>query len=141
MKLEDLEFVILKIPRCIPVELINSVKGRTFTPEQFYAYQEANVKNPNNYLYVLVDSGKKIHGYLWFEQNSLDKSIFINTFSIDKAFWGKGAAIHFVVDFMKGLKKRLSAHQVIWCTTNPNYFKFIGFKASKQVLMVSVEET
>jgi hypothetical protein len=89
-KIDTLEFVKLKIPKLIPTHLIESVKGRTFTPEQFIKYQEAQLDNPYNYLYALIDEDKKIQGYLWAEINILDGSLFVNTFSITKEFWGKG---------------------------------------------------
>lgn len=55
----NLEIVRLKIPRLIPLELIEAVKGRTFSPEQFIAYQEQQIDNPGNFLYALIDAEKK----------------------------------------------------------------------------------
>ena len=133
--LSELEFVKLKIPRLIPVELIEAVKGRTFTPEQFYGYQEEQVGNPNNHLYVLVDEVKKIHGYLWAESNALDGSLFINTFSISKEYWGKGEAIKKVTDFLDGFRKKIEATRVFWMTTNCRFFEKKGFKRSKITLL------
>ena len=89
-KFDSLNFVKLKIPRLIPPALIEAVKGRTFSTDQFYAYQEANIENPFNYLFALIDEHKKIHGFLWAEANLLDHSLFVNTFSISKEYWGKG---------------------------------------------------
>lgn len=134
-KIEDLSFVKLKCPRCIPLELIDHVKGRTFTPEQFYKYQESQVDNPFNHLYVLIDNRKIIQGYLWAEMNSLDSSLFVNTFSITKGYWGKGAAIAQVSQFLDGLRQRLKAERVYWITTNEKFFAKQGFKRSKNVLM------
>jgi hypothetical protein len=133
--IDSLEFVRLKIPRLIPTELIENVKGRTFTPEQFYKYQELQVDNPYNYLYVLVDEGKKIHGYLWAEVNMLDGSLFVNTFSITKDYWGKGEAIPKVIKFLELLKEKTKATRVFWITTNEKFFMKHGFKKSKNVLM------
>lgn len=133
--IDSLEFVKLKIPRLIPINLIESVKGRTFTPEQFYHYQEMQIDNPYNFLYVLVDESRKIHGYLWAESNILDGSLFINTFSITKEFWGKGKAINKVIDFLRSFKDKLKATRVFWVTTNEKFFLKQGFKSSKNVLM------
>lgn len=130
-----LSFVKLKIPKLLPYALIEAVKGRTFTPEQFYTYQENQVKNPYNFLYVLVDEEKKIHGYLWAEMNVLDNSLFVNTFSIDKAYWGKGEAVPMVVEFLRELKAKVKAERVFWVTTNEKFFLKHGFKRSKNVLM------
>jgi hypothetical protein len=133
--IDSLEFVKLKIPRLIPLHLIESVKGRTFTPEQFYHYQEMQIDNPFNFLYVLVDESRKIHGYLWAESNLLDGSLFINTFSVTKEFWGKGKAITKAVEFLKGFKDKVKATRVFWITTNERFFLKHGFKKSKNVLM------
>jgi N-acetylglutamate synthase-like GNAT family acetyltransferase len=133
--LEDLTFVRLKIPRCIPKELIESVKGRTFTPEQFYKYQEQQVDNPYNYLYVLIDETKIVHGYLWAEMNILDDSLFVNTFSISKTYWGKGKAIDKAIEFLASLKEKTKAPRVFWVSSNEKFFLKHGFKRSKNVLM------
>lgn len=133
--LSKLETVRLKIPRLIPVELIEAVKGRTFTPEQFISYQEKQIDNPNNFLYALIDKEKKIHGYLWAELNILDGTLFVNTFSIAKAYWGKGLAIKKAVEFLAKLKEQTKAPRVYWCSTNPKFFQKHGFKLSKVHLL------
>ena len=138
-EVHDLTFVNLKIPRLIPIDLIENVKGRTFTPEEFYKYQEDQVGNPYNHLYVLVDKDKRIHGYLWAESNILDKSLFINTFSISKPFWGKGKSIDFAVKFLQDLKKKLGSPRAYWCTTNERFFLKHGCKRSRIILMEYVE--
>lgn len=133
--ISSLDFVKLKIPRLIPSELIEAVKGRTFSPEQFYVYQEKQVENPYNHLYAVIDAQKKIHGYLWAEVNILDGSLFVNTFSISKDFWGKGKGIEKAVEFIAELRKKTRAARVFWCTTNEKFFAKHGFKRSKIVLM------
>lgn len=133
--LDELEFIKLKIPRLIPLQLIEAVKGRTFTPEQFYHYQEIQIDNPYNYLYVLVDPNKRIHGYLWAESNILDGSLFVNTFSISKEYWGKGKAVPKAIEFVRYLRDKIKSPQVFWITTNEKFFQKHGFKRSKNVLM------
>ena len=88
-ELITLRFIRLQVPRLIPVELIDGVKGRTFTPEQFYIYQEQQIDNPYNFLYAVVDDDSKIQGYLWAEVNALDGSLFVNTFSISQEILGQ----------------------------------------------------
>ena len=134
-KLESLNAVRLKIPRLIPKELIELVKGRTFTPEQFYQYQESQLKNPFNYLYVFIDETRKIHGYLWAEVNSLDNTLFINTFSISKEYWDKGQAINMAKELIQNIVNQAKAQRVFWVTTNEKFFIKHGLKRSKNVLM------
>ena len=131
----SLEFVRLKIPCLIPLKLIEAVKGRTFTPEQFICYQEQQVDNPGNFLYALIDEQRKIHGYLWAELNILDNTLFINTFSISKEYWGKGEGIKKAIDFIKVLKEKTQSPRVVWITTNEKFFAKHGFKRSKNCLM------
>ena len=131
----DLQFVRLKIPRVIPPELIENVKGRTYTVDQFYNYQEQQVDNPFNYLFALIDDNKKIQGFLWAESNIMEGSLFVNTFSIQKEYWGKGKAIPKVVKFLEELKKTTQAPRVFWITTNEKFFLKNGFHRSKNVLM------
>lgn len=135
--LEKLEFLKLKFPRLIPIDLIEGVKGKTFTPEQFYKYQEQQVKfeNPGNLLYALIDHEKKIQGYLWAEISQLDGSMFVNTFSIKKEYWFKGKAIPKVTEFLEFLKNKHKCERVFWITTNEKFFIKHGFKRSKNVLM------
>jgi len=132
---KDLDFVKLMLPRLIPVELIEAVKGRTFTPEQFYDYQERVNDSPFNFLFVLVDKSKIIKGYLWAESNMLDNTLFVNTFSISKEYWGKGQAINLAIEFVRELKRKIKAPRVFWITTNAKFFKKHGFVESKNVLM------
>lgn len=134
-KINELIFVRLRIPRLIPLELIESVKGRTFTPDQFLDYQERQVDNPYNFLYALVDPDRKIRGYLWAETNLLDGSLFVNTFSIAKEYWGAGKSLHLVHDFLKKLRKEISCERIYWITTNEKFFIKHGFKRSKNCLM------
>lgn len=133
--IENLTFVRLKIPKLIPFQLIDAVKGRTFTPQQFYDYQESQIDNPYNHLYVLINKEKKIYGYLWAESNILDGSLFVNTFSISKEYWAKGQAIPKVIAFLHELKDKMKASRVFWVTTNEKFFLKHGFKRSKNVLL------
>ena len=133
--MNNLTFIKLKIPRLIPKELIESVKGRTFTTERFYEYQENNVSNPYNYLYALVNEEKKIEGYLWAEMNALDGSLFVNTFSVSKSYWHKGDTIKTALEFVRGLYLETGAEMVFWVTQNERFFSKKGLKRSKSFLM------
>lgn len=135
---EDLEFVKIRIPqnvRFIPTSLIESVKGNLYTPEKFYRYQEKQIDNPGNLLYVLLDKEKKVWGYLWAELSQFDDTLFINTFSIDKKYWFAGKAIPKVIQFLDKLRSKYNCPRVFWITTNDKFFAKNGFKRSKNVLM------
>lgn len=133
--IDSLEFVRLRIPRLIPIHLIIQVKGRTFTPEQFYCFQENQADNPDNFLYAMIDEDKKIKGYLYAFKDALDGSLFINTFSVDKEYWHEGKAIEKAIEFLRPLVKKIQAPRVFWCTVNKHAFIKMGFTVSKIKLM------
>ena len=134
--LDDLCFTRLKIPLLIKRELLEAVKGVDFTPEQFYKYQEENIHNPRNHLYAMIDTAKKIQGFLWAEQNGMNNSLFINTFSVDKKYWHKGKFIEDrFAPFIKDLMEKLKAPYLSLGTTNKKFFKKYGFKEAKMCIM------
>ena len=133
---ENLRWVKLYNPEIIPQKLIEEIRGRTYSVEEFYEYQKINKENPGNLLYAIADNDNKIRGYLWAEMNALDESLFINTFSIDKEYWNKGEAIDFAIEFLRDLKDKIKARFVYWMTTNSRFFMKKGFKESKHHLMI-----
>jgi hypothetical protein len=135
MSLEELQFVKLAIPKLIPRHLIEALKGLSFTPEQFYHYQDMAKGNEGNILRALINKTKKIVGFLWCEVNVLDGSLFVNSFSIDKEYWGKGEAMKIAIDEVSRLKDRLKPPKVYWITSNAKFFRKHGLKQSKNVLM------
>lgn len=138
--LDELKFIKVLIPenvRLIPKKLIESVKGNYYTPEQFFKYQEQQIKdeNPYNLLFILINKSKQIEGYLWCELSQFDNSLFVNTFSISKEYWFKGKSIPKVIEFLNELKSKFNSPRVFWITVNPKFFEKNGFKRSKNVLM------
>lgn len=134
-KTDILEFVSLKIPTLIPKDLIENVKGRTFTVEQFYKYQQKHLKDPDNHLYAIVDAVKKIQGYIWADVKSLDNSLRIESFSITKEYWEKGKFMENVGEFLKELKFKVNCDRIFWNSTNEKFFMKHGFKRSRISLL------
>ena len=136
--LNELEFVRIKnkeLIRIIPKELIESIKLSDFTPEQFYKFQEDQIENSLNLLYALIDKERKVRGFLWAHKNLINDVIFINNFSIDKMYWGKGKGMNLAIEFIGKLRKQYNAPKVCWATPNERFFLKHGFKRSKNVLM------
>lgn len=132
--INDFKFVRLKIPDLIPDDLIENVKGRTFTPSQFYAFQNRQIDNPNNFLFALIEEESIIQGFLW-AVIEWDGTLWVNTFSISKELWGKGKAMDKVNEFLSDLMNKTGAQLVMWATTNKKFFLKKGFKESKISLM------
>ena len=138
LNLDELQFMRVRVPeavRLIPMELIEHVKGRLFTPEEFYRRQEAQVEhNGDNYLYLLVDSKNKVQGYLWAILEP-GHCLWVNTFSMRKAYWKNGAILKKVFCFIENINKKLKCPVIQWCTTNPRFFEKHGLKRSRTVIM------
>lgn len=133
----------------IPKYLLDIVKDRPYEIEDFYKYQSMNCLingkngvqvNPLNHLYLLVDDGNKIVGFLWFVIEPLTKDLFITTFSVDPEFWYQGKAMKLVSDHVKDIMKKAKIKKAYWTTKHPKHSEKYGFKRSRQVLMEYREE-
>lgn len=140
--LDDLNFVKFLLPSLIPRHLIEQVKGRAFSVDDFYKYAQECVdsENPYSLIYALINPDKEIVGYLWMDLNPLDNSMFVNTFSIDKIYWKKGEAMKKAVEFVKLIANRMKVKTTIWMTTNAKFYERLGFKRCKDVAMEYKEE-
>lgn len=114
--------------------MIENVKGRNFTPEQFYINQEAAKGNPNNLLYAITDKDGKIRGYFWAIKEWTNE-LYINTLSICKELWNNGSILGKVKGFVEDLAKKEGITKILWATTNEKFFLKHGFKSSKIRLM------
>lgn len=134
----------------IPTYLVEQVRDRNYTVEDFYKYQELNcmidgengkMLNPFNHLYVIADSKNIVKGFLWFIIEPLTKVVVINTFSMDKDYWYKGKAVKVAAKHVKELLKKLKLKKSYWLTRYPKHSERHGYKRSKSVLMEYTEET
>jgi len=147
----DLRWVRLFGPLPIPSYLVEQIKNKDFSVSDFFKHQEINciipgkdgpTLNPFNHLYALVDPNFKVKGYLWFVIDSLSKDVMINTYSLDKSYWGtgKGASIKKLREHIKKITNRLKLKKVYWLTSHPKHSERHGFKRSRSILMEYVEE-
>lgn len=149
-KVDDLKWIRVFTPSHIPKYLVEQVRDRDFTVEDFYAYHEAYCQiptsdgiklNPFSHLYVLANEENTVKGMLWFCVDPLTKDIIIQTFSMDKEYWNKGLAVKKLAAHMKGIKKKGQLNKIYWVTNYPKHSERNGFKRSKNVLMEYNEES
>ena len=142
--IDSLQWIRIFTPLHIPKYLVDQVRDREFSVEDFYKYQEKNclintpqgqVLNPLNHLYVLANEGNIAKGFLWFTVDPLSKDINLNTFSMDKEYWGKGKAVSKLVKFIKDILEKSGLNKVFWVTNYPNHSMRHGFHRSRSVLM------
>jgi N-acetylglutamate synthase-like GNAT family acetyltransferase len=149
-KFKDLRWVRVFSPIHIPKSLVEQVKDRDYSVEDFYKYHELNclvhgkegpTLNPFHHLYVIVDKENMVKGFFWFVIDALSKDVFINTFSMDPEYWENGKAMKLVIDYMKEILKKLKLKKVYWFTRYPKHSERHGFKISKNILMEYTEES
>lgn len=142
-KIEELRWVRAFSPDLIPKYLIEQVRDRDYTVDNFYKYQNLNcliegkngpTLNPFNHLYVLANDGNMVKGFLWFIVDPLSTDVIINTFSMDKEYWGNGSAVKKLSAHVKEILKKLKLKKVYWLTNYPKHAERNGFKRSKSIL-------
>jgi N-acetylglutamate synthase-like GNAT family acetyltransferase len=142
--IDELRWVRVFSPIHIPKYLVEQIRDRDFTVDDFYKYQEINCLiddkdgkklNPFNHLYVLANEENFVKGFLWFIVDPLSKDVVINTFSMDKEYWGQGKAVKNLSEHVKEILKKLKLNKVYWMTNYPKHSERYGFKRSKSVLM------
>lgn len=142
--IDDLKWVRIFEPNHIPRYLVDQIKNKDFTTDDFYRYQkEVNLVknnelvtfNPLNHLYILIDNENKVKGFVWLWIDELSKDLFLNTYSIDKEYWFNGKAVKKVANFIKDLKNKADLNKVFWITNYPKHSERYGFKRSKNILM------
>jgi hypothetical protein len=141
---DELRWVRVFSPIHIPRHLVEHIKDRDYTVDDFYKYQEINclvsgkdgpTLNPLNHLYVLADDENMVQGFLWFVIDPLSKDAVINIFSIDKKYWHQGKAIERLGSYVKEIVGKLKLKKVYWVTTCPKHSEYHGFERSKSVIM------
>lgn len=143
-KIEELRWVRIFTPVHIPKYLVEQIRDRDYTIEDFYKYQEINCVsmtkegpslNPLNHLYILANKDNLTKGFVWFTIDSLSKDICLQIFSMDKEYWGRGKAVEKVANFIKEIKRKGQLNKVYWVTPYPKHSMRHGFKRSNSVLM------
>ena len=149
-KIDDLKWIRIFTPSHIPKYLIEQVRDRDFSVEDFYKYHEinctipsndGNVKlNPFSHLYVLANEENEVKGMLWFCVDPLTKDLVIQTFSMDKEYWMNGTAVKKLSKHIKNIRKKGNLNKIYWVTNYPKHSERNGFKRAKSVLMEYNEE-
>jgi len=129
----------MKFERCtnislVPKHLVEQLSN-DFNTDDFYGYMSVALTSPTQMLFLLLSEDNVICGFLWCEINILEKVIFINILSIDKALWGNGEMVDFATDFLKDIFTELNLKKAVWITDKPTLFEKRGFKKSKSFLM------
>jgi len=143
-EMEKLRWVRVFTPLHIPKYLVEQIKDKDFSIQDFYRYHEINCLiqnqkqielNPFSHLHVLVDEENVTKGFVWFTIEPLTKNLVIQNYSVDKAYWNKGQAVKKLSDFILEYKNKGAIKKIFWITNYPRHSEKYGFQKSKNVLM------
>lgn len=143
-KIDELRWVRCLTPDVVPLYLIDQIKDKDYTPEDFYKYHQINCMsqtkdgikmNPFSHLYVLANEENMVKGVLWFSVDPLSKDLLIQIYSVDKDYWGKGQAVGKLAKHIKEIRKKGDLGKIYWVTNYPAHSERHGFTRSKSVLM------
>lgn len=144
--LDELRWVRIFTPDHIPRYLIEQLKDREYSTDDFYTYHHINCLTPEQklnpflHLYVLVDPDNIVKGMLWFDVDPLSKDILIQTYSVNKEYWNRGMAVKKLSDHIKEIRRNAGLKKIFWVTSYPKHSERNGFKRSRHVLMEYNEE-
>ena len=148
-KIEELRWVRVFSPIHVPKYLIEQIKKRDYSVEEFYKYHEINCLqmteegpslNPFSHLYVLVNTENLVKDVLWFTVDPLAKSICIQTYTVDKEYWNSGGSVRKLADHIKDIRRKGNLKKIYWVSDYPKHSQRHGFRMSKSVLMEYSEE-
>ena len=143
-KIDELRWVRVFTPDHLPHYLVEQVRDRDYSIEEFFKYHQINcmiqsdkgvVLNPFNHLYVLADKENQVKGMLWFNVDPLSKDILIQVFSMDKEYWGRGEAVKKLSEHIKQIRNKGKLNKIYWITNYPRHSERYGFVRSKSILM------
>ena len=146
--IDDLRWIRIVTPIAIPRYLVEQVRDRDYTVDDFYKFHEINctsdidgnkVLNPFHHLYVLASKDHQVKGVLWFTIDPLSKDVLIQTYSVDKEYWNKGSAVGKAADHVKKIMKEANLKKAYWLTNYPKHSERYGFRRARSVLMEYVD--
>jgi hypothetical protein len=130
----QLKFIKIDDLHLIPRELLSQVRDWDWQPEEVYRVWPL-FNNPFNLLYALADPEHQVRGVLWLSILVLQRTLFINLLSIDKAAQGQGFVPKQLHPFMKKLCQQLGLRNYKGITSRPDGFCRQGFKRDRMVLV------
>ena len=132
---KELKIIPVPDPRLVPKYLLEQVKDRPWSVDDWYAYQLKAAGNSGNLILSLIDNAHNIVGFIWLSIDNFDKSIFINTVSIDKRYQKRSRLIKFIGNYIRDLAEKLNIDDVVLAAKRTRDLERYGFKASEYTLM------
>jgi len=119
--------------RLIPRELIEQVP---FTnADEFYKTMREAWKYQNDFIYAMIDERYEIKGYVWYQVNLMDMSIFINAVSICEE-WKNTGKVKELAELIKKDMVQMGLKKVFFLTDKPALYEKMGLVKTNSVLLM-----
>jgi len=141
---DKLKFIRIFTPMHIPKELIEQVRDRDYSVDDWFNFQDVictrqtpngPILNPLSMLFVIADENHRVVGMLWCDVEVLSKTLVIQTFSMNKDYWYKGYAVKLLADKAKEIARDCGFRKICWFTRYPKHSQRYGFKRARDVMM------
>lgn len=130
----ELRYIKINDIHLIPQYLLEQVKGAEWAAEDLYRLWPL-YDNPFNLLYALADGEHLVKGVLWCTVNPLKKTLFINVFSVDRQYQGRGILGKSFAPFVRKIRQQLGLKTCTGITTRPRAFARLGGHCQQQMIM------
>ena len=128
-----MELIKIHDARLIPRELVEQVPHMEV--EEFYTHMQETWKHLYDFLYAILDEKRCIKGFIWYQVNVMNKSIFINTISICDE-WKNQGKVEEIAEFIKKDMLQMGLTKVFFLTDKPSFYEKMGLVKTKEVLLI-----
>jgi N-acetylglutamate synthase-like GNAT family acetyltransferase len=128
-----IELIKVHDARLIPKKLVEQVPRAD--AEKFYNYLKEAWKFKNDFLYAVIDEEHEIKGYVWYQVNMMDMSIFINTISICDE-WKNTGKVKEITALIKKDMLQMGITKAFFLTDKPSFYEKIGMSKTEEVLLM-----
>lgn len=128
-----IEFIRILDARIIPSYLVKQV--RFVERNAFYAMMQDAYKYPLDYIYAMINPEREIKGYIWYQVNVMNKSIFVNTISICDE-WKHTNKTEMIHDFLEEEVGKHGYKKIFFLTDKPSFYEKMGFVKTKEILLM-----
>ena len=128
-----MELIKVHDARLIPRELIEQVPSGN--ADEFYICLKDAWRFKNDFLYAIIDEDHDIKGYVWYQVNMMNMSIFINTISICDE-WKNTGKVEEISKLIRNDMVQMGISKVFFLTDTPSFYEKFGMVKTEEVLLM-----
>lgn len=128
-------FIRIHDANLIPTYLVEQVKGRDYSIDDFYRMMPMYLESPTTFLVAITDEERIICGYLWMVVDLLTMSLYINTASVDIEVRLSNSVMDDIIKYVENLGRSIKVRKISWHSYKTGLFVKRGFTVINGSLM------